>query len=121
MSQSKYFKRLKKEVEAMSPYVRFRRIKYGFWRIFIKHAYIGECYENMPHRGYDYDFENPLFRSRKYLEEREDPNEVTRLVKNFVEGYVDSYDRLRTRIYMYKNDKEFRNTADTSYKFVRLK
>lgn len=121
MAQSIYFKRLKKEVEAMSPYLRFVRIKYGFWRIFEKGTYLHEVYEEMPYRGYDITEENPNLFDKKYFEEREDKAELIRRIKNFKEGYIDSKNRIKTRFYMLKNDKEFRETARRSHRVFHVK
>lgn len=84
-------------------------------------AYIHEVYKEMPQVGYDYDDLDPRFEDKKYHEEFEDSNELTRKVKNYVEGYYDSLDRIRTRVYMMKNDKEFNERATNAYKQMVVK
>jgi 4-alpha-glucanotransferase len=115
-----WFRRFVKEAQAMSSHIRFKRIKYGFYRIYWvgggESAYIGECYKEMPEHGYDIEDLNQDLDSKKYFEEFEDNAELIRKVKNFVEGYRESIKTLRTRIYMLKNDKEFRNKAVEGYK-----
>lgn len=105
----------------MSPYLRFVRIKHGFWRVFQKGTYLHEVYEKMPYRGYDLIDKDIRLISQKYFEEYEDRVELIQKVKNFVEGYVDSITRIRTRFYMLKNDKEFRETARRSHKVMHVK
>lgn len=115
-----WFKRFRKEVEKMSPHFKFRRIKYGFYRIYWigggEPAYIHEVYKEMPYKGYDVENVDPRLESKKYYEEWEDNVENIRRVKNYVEGYVDSIERMKTRYYMLRNDKEFRENAVKAYK-----
>lgn len=104
----------------MSKYLRFKRIKLGFWRIYFKDAYLHEVYQWMPAKGYDLDDLDPRFESQKYYEEYEDQAEITLKIKNFVEGYYDSIEKIRTRLYMLKNNEEFYRTARNAYRQVRL-
>jgi hypothetical protein len=105
----------------MSPHIRFRRIKMGFYRITFKGAYIHEVYKEMPEKGYDLDDLDPRFESQKYYEEYEDEAEKTRKIKNYVEGYHDSIDRIKTRVYLMRNDKEFNQNATQAYQQLYVK
>lgn len=112
---SRWFRRLIKEIKAMSPDIRVVHAKFGFYRIYWRNAYIHEVYDNMPYKGYDIEEEDPRNLSQSYYEEYEDANEITRKIKNYVEGYWDSIDSIRTRLYLLKNDDEFRNNAQKAY------
>ncbi len=118
---SRWFKRLLKDCKRISPHIRVKRIKYGFYRIFWKQAYLHEIYKEMPEFGYDI-YENDMsLESKKLYEEFEDRAELTRKIKNYVEGYWDSLDRIRTRAWMMKSDKEFNETATRGYQQVVVK
>lgn len=121
MEGSRWFRRLRKECNRISPHIRFRRIKLGFYRVYWKQAYIHEVYKDMPETGYDIDTYNPKLENRSYVEKKEDRAELTRNLKNYVEGYRDSIDRIRTRVYMMKHDKEFNETATKAYQQVVIK
>lgn len=122
---TRWFRRFVKEAKAMSPHIRFRRIKFGFYRIYWVNggepAYVGECYKEMPEIGYDIEEKNYQLESKSYFEEYEDNAEMIRKIKNFVEGYWDNIDRLKTKIYMLKNNKEFREEATKAYRQVVVK
>ena len=114
-----WFRRLVKDCERMSPYIKFKRIKYEFYRIYWigggESAYIGECYASMPEIGYEWTDIDARLDSKKYYEEYEDRTALTRKIKNFVEGYWETLDHMQTRIYMFKNNKEFRDQARKAY------
>ena len=116
---NRWFQRFVREVSAMSPHIRFKRIKYGFYRIFWcgdgVSAYIGECSKDMPQFGYDIEEKNFQLESRKYFEEYEDNAELIQKIKNFREGYWDGIEHIRTRVYMLKNNDEFRKEAQGAY------
>lgn len=113
---TRWFRRLVREMKRMSPDFKIKHAKYGFYRIYWRNAYIHEIYAEMPYIGYDIEQEDPRnLESQSYFEEYEDSNEITRKIKNYVEGYWDSYDVLKTRLYMLKNDDEFRNNAQKAY------
>lgn len=122
---SRWFQRLKKEVSAMSPHIRFRRIKYGFYRVFWVgdgvSAYIGECSKHMPEIGYDIEEKNFQLESKKFFEEFEENAELIQKIKNFREGYWDSRDRLLTNIYLLKNNSEHRKEAQAAYAQMYVK
>lgn len=105
----------------MSADIRIVRIKYGFYRIYYKQGYLHEVYKEMPEHGYDLESYDPRFESQGYFEEFEDRAELTRKIKNFVEGYWDSIDTLRTRLFMIKNNAEFNEVASNAYKQVVIK
>lgn len=116
---SLWFRRFVREVEKMSPHIRFKRIKFGFYRIFWVgdgvSAYMGECHKDMPLIGYDIEEKNFQLESKKYFEEYEDNAEYIQKIKNFREGYWDSITRFKTKVYMLKNNKEFRKEAQAAY------
>jgi hypothetical protein len=112
---SRWFRRLVKEIKKLSPDFKIVHAKYGFYRIYWRNAYIHEVYDSMPYKGYDIEEEDLRNVSQSYYEEYEDSNEITRKIKNYVEGYWDSFDTIRTRLYMLKNDEEFRNNAQKAY------
>lgn len=115
MAQSNYFKRAKKECEAISPHIRFKKIKLGFWRVFYKNSYLHECCENMTFKGYDITEPNPRLESRSFYEEYEDNIDTIYHTKNYREGYVDFMDHIRTRMWMHKHNKEFSQRAEQAY------
>lgn len=117
---SYWFKRLYREATRLSPHLRFKRIKLGFYRIYWREAYVHEVYSEMPMIGYDYEDEDPRFENRKYYEEYEDQAELTRKVKNYMEGYYDAIDHIRKRIYLMRNDKDFYKEARQAYKQMRV-
>lgn len=116
-----WFKRFYRDACKLSPYIKFRCIKYGFYRIYWQDAYIGECYDQMPPKGYDKTEDDVRFMNQSYYEEYEDKARLTRQVKNFVEGYYDLMDQFRTRVYMLKNDREFRDNARKAYRTMVVK
>ena len=118
---SPWFRRLYKECCKLSPHLRFVRVKFGFYRIYWKQAYIHEVYKEMPEHGYDITNEDPRFESEKYYAEFEDQAEITRKIKNYVEGYHDSIDNIRTRVWMMRNDKEFNEEATKAYRTLTVK
>lgn len=75
----------------------------------------------MPFKSYEIEEKDIELISQKHYEEYEDNFTLTRNVKNYVEGYVDSIDTLRTRIYMLKNNKAFREEATKAYRQVKVK
>jgi hypothetical protein len=109
----------------MSQHFLFVPINYGWYRIYWtgggEPAYIHEVWKWMPYKGYDIEEKDMELVSQRYYEEYEDRLEVSRKVKNFVEGYWDSLDRLKTRTYMLKNDKAFREEATKAYRQVKVK
>lgn len=116
---TRWFRRFVREAEALSPHVRFKRIKYGFYRIFWvgdgASAYIGECSKEMPEIGYDIEEKNFQLESKSYFEEYEDNADYIQKIKNFREGYWDNISRLHTKVYMLKNNQEFRTEAQKAY------
>lgn len=118
---SRWFRRLIKECRAISPHLRVKRIKLGFYRIYWRGAYLHEVYKEMPQVGYTMDDLDPRFENQKYFEEYEDQADLTRKIKNYVEGYYDAADHIRTRVYMMKHDKEYNERATNAYKTVVVK
>ncbi len=113
---SRWFQRLMQDLNNMSSDFRVVPAKYNFYRIYWRNAYVHEVYSEMPEKGYDIEIENPrLFQNQSYYQEFEDGNELPRLIKNFVEGYWDSLDHIKTRLYLLKNDEEFRENAQKAY------
>lgn len=105
----------------LSKHIRLKRIKLGFYRIFFRDAYIHEVYEEMPMVGYDIEAYDPRFESQQYFEEFEDNVELIRTIKNYVEGYYDSINTVKRRLYMLKNDNEFYNNATKAYQQLNVK
>ena len=115
-----WFKRFMREARKLSPYLRFKRIKYGFFRIYYKQAYIHEVFQEMPIIGHDIEEIDQRFENQKYYEEFEDNAQLTRKIKNYIEGYYDSIQTLRRRIYMIRNNKEFFETASRAYRVMKV-
>lgn len=115
MEGSKWFRRLVQDCKKISPYIRVKKINHGFYRIFWKTAYIHEVYKEMPQHGYDDETKDFHFKEKKYVEEYEDRAELTRKIKNYVEGYWESLDRIKTRVYMMRHNREFNEMATKRY------
>lgn len=121
MAKSNWFLRAKRETEAISPHVRFKKIRMGFWRVFYKNSYLHECSEDMKIKGYDITEVNPRIESREFYQEYEDNVDTIMNTKNFREGYHDFMDHIRTRMYMHKHDKEFSERAEKAYSTFTVK
>jgi hypothetical protein len=113
---TRWFKRLYNECKRISPHIKFVRVRLGYFRIYWRGAYLHEVYSKMPEFGYDITDIDPRFENKSYYEEYEDSAELSQKIKNYVEGYHDSYDRILTRVYMMKNDREFNETATKAYR-----
>lgn len=61
----------------------------------------------MPEVGYDREVEDPRLERRSYYEEYEDNVSLIRSVKNFVEGYWEALDTIRTRVWMLRHNDEY--------------
>ena len=118
---SRWFRRLVKDINKIDKYLRLKRIKFGFYRIYWKNVYIHEIYKECPLYGYDFEVEDPAFESQKYYEEYEDNAEYIRNIKNFKEGYWDSLNKIRTRVWMLRHDKEFNENATKAYQQTVIK
>lgn len=118
---SLWFRRLVDDCKRISPHIRIKEIGHGFFRVYFQRAYIHEIYKEMPQLGYDCIDKDFNFIAKKYVEDREDQAELTRRVKNFVEGYWDSLDTIKTRVYMMKHSKEFNENATKMYSQVIIK
>lgn len=118
---SLWFNRLKKDCKRISPHIRLKRIKHGFYRVYWKQAYIGELFKEMPMIGYDHVDNDKRFQEKKFYEEKEDQAELTRNIKNFVEGYWESLDRIQTRMWLMRHDKEAYTNATEGYKQLTVK
>lgn len=112
---SYWFKRLVNDCKKISPYIRIKRIKLGFFRIYWRDAYIHEIYKEMPQTGYDVEENDYRYESKKFYESKEDRAELTRKIKNYVEGYWESLDVIRTRVYMFRHNKEMYENARRGY------
>ena len=116
MKGSRWFRRIVRNLRQMSPDFKIIHAKYGFYRIYWRGAYIHEIYAEMPYKGYDIEEEDIRNKdSQSYYEEYEDQNEITRKIKNYVEGYWDTFDTIRTRLWMLRNDEEFRKVSQQAY------
>ncbi len=121
MSGSLWFRRLCKDLKAISPHIRVKQIGNAFYRIYYQRAYIHEIYRELPQVGYDCIDKDFNFIEKKYVESREDPSELTRKIKNYVEGYWDSLATIRTRVYMMRSNKEFNKLATQRYQQVVIR
>ena len=117
---SQWFKRLFRECKRMSPHIRFKRIKHGFYRIYFRQAYLHEAHKGMGPKGYDIVEYDPRFESKSYYEQFEDNVDLTMKIKNFREGYYDSIGTIRRRAYMMKNNSEFFKEATRAYKQMKV-
>lgn len=121
MEGTLWFRRFIKDCKQISSHIKVKRIKLGFYRIYYDNAYLYECYKEMPEHGYDIETEDPRFESRSYYEEYEDNAELTRKIKNFVEGYWEALDAVRTRVWLMKNNKGFNDSAKRAYRQMYVK
>lgn len=120
-SGSRYFRRIVNEAKKISPHIRFKRIKHGFYRIYFRNAYIGECSKDMNLIGHDIEEKNWNMEDFSYYRQMDDLADQTARLKNFREGYVETLDMLRTRTYMVKHNKEFYERARQGYSQLRIK
>lgn len=118
---SRWFRRFLKDIKKISSHIKVKRIKLGFYRLYYDDAYLHEVYKEMPEYGYDLDDLDPRFESQKYYEEYEDNADLTRKIKNYVEGYWDSIDRIRTRVYLMRSNAEYVKSAKNAYKQMYIK
>ena len=120
-----WFQRAVKDIQKMSSHFEFVPINYGWYRIYWtgggEPAYVHELWKWMPYKGYINEDKDINLISKKYYEEYEDQLEVSRKVKNYVEGYFDTLDIMRTRNWMFRNDKAFRKEATQAYRKVVVK
>jgi hypothetical protein len=121
---SYWFKRFQRDAKKISTHIHFKRIKYGYYRIYWmgggENAYLGECSKEMPETGYDIEEKDIQLESRKYFEEYEDQIELTNKIQNFVDGYWEQYNSLKTKVYQMKHDKEFYKTTTEGYRTMRV-
>lgn len=118
---SRWFRRFMKDCQRISPHIKIVRLKLGFYRIYYNEAYIAEFYKEMPEHGYDMTCVDPRLESRQYYQEYEDTVELTRNIKNFVEGYWEIMDTVKTRVYLMKHNKEYNKSARQAYKNMYIK
>lgn len=120
-----WFQRFQREMKELSPNIHFKRIKYGYYRIYWmgcgENAYLGECSKEMPIWGYDLYEKDIQLEDKKYYEEFEDNIEISKKIKNFVEGYAEQIRSFRRKVYLMRQDKEFYKTTTTGYRQMRVK
>lgn len=75
----------------------------------------------MPQVGYDCIDKDFNFLEKKYVESREDPSELTRKIKNFVEGYWEALETIRVRVYLMRHDAQYNKLATQRYQTVVIK
>ena len=114
------WKRLQKDIQKISKHIRVKKIKDKFYRLYFRHAYLHEMFGEMPQIGRDVIEADRRLESRDYYEEYEDNVELTREIKNYIEGYWDSLDRIKTRGYMMRNDDEFYKAAVRAYRQIKV-
>ncbi len=113
---SLWFRKLIKDCEKISNRIWFKRIKHGFFRIYWGQAYIYEVYKEMPQYGHDiYENDIRLVESREHYEKYQDRAELTRKIKNYVEGYSEAFDAIRTNAYLMKTNTEHNKQATQAY------
>lgn len=113
---TRWFRRFAKDLKKISPHIRLKKIRFGFYRIYFKQAYLHEVYKEMPIKGYDIEDDDLRLESFEYYQEYEDNAEMTRKLKNYVEGYWDALETVRTRVWMMKHDKEYNERSTNAYK-----
>lgn len=118
---SYWFRRFMRDLSKVSKYIKVRRIRHGFFRIYWKDAYVHEVYKEMPYKGYVWYTESPYKESLRLVQQWEQDGEVQRKVKNFVEGYVDALKAIKLRVYQFKNNDEHYQTAKDMYKQMVIK
>lgn len=118
---SLWFRRLLRDLKKISPHIRVKRIRNNFYRIYYKQAYIHEIYKEMPALGYDFEHYDARYEDKQFWEEKEDKADLTRQIKNYVEGYFDSLHTIRQRIWLFRHDDEFYQTAARGYRQVVIK
>lgn len=118
---SVWFKRLVREMKSISKHVRFVKLKAGFYRIYFRQAYIGECFKNMPEMGYDIYDRTLNFEDYSYYQQHHNTIDTTLRVKNFVEGYRETKDKLITRLTQMRDNREFYEQARKGYSQMRIK
>lgn len=118
---SLWFRRLKRELPKIDKRIRLKRIKFGFYKVFWKQAYVHEVFKEMPSKGYDFEDYDPRLENRSYYEEYEDHVKMIRTIKNFKEGYYDSIDRIRTRMYLMKNSNEHYENSQRAYQHTVIR
>lgn len=120
-----WFRRFIRDCYKLSSHIKFKRIKLGYYRIYWdgggENAYLGECYKEMTEFGYNIYEHDFRLESRDYFEEYEDQIELTRKIQNYIDGYWEALDSMKTKIYQMKNNKEFYKTATEGYKQVRIR
>lgn len=121
MEGSRWFRRLVEETKRMSPHIRFKRIKGGFYRIYYRQAYIAECSKFMPEVGYDINERALGFEDYSYYQDYHDTADTTLRVKNFVEGYWETKTKLQTRLFQMNHSKEHYEKARQGYSQMRVK
>ena len=119
--KSFWFEKFRRDAEKLSPHLLFKRLKDGFWRIYWKDHYMGECFEEMTQVGYNTETYDPRLESRSYYEEYEDHVKTVRTIKNFVEGYWDGMASLKRKLYQLRRDNEFFETSQRAYKGMVVK
>ena len=121
MQGTLWFRRLVGEAKRISPYINFKQIRNGFFRIYYKQAYIGECYSRMPQFGYDIAERAQGLEDYSFFQQHHDTTDSTLRMKNFVEGYWETVKRLRTKVFMFRHNREFYETARRGYSQMRIK
>ena len=116
-----WFRKFINKVSKLDSNIRVKRIKLGFYRLYWRRAYLHEVFKNMPVKGYDFEHYDPRFENKSYYEQYEDRAELTRKIKNCVEGYYDSLKTLLLRAYQMRNDKEFNEHATRAYSHMVIR
>ena len=80
-----------------------------------------ETYEEMPPNWRNIESYDPRLKSQKYYEEYEDNVKLIRTLKNFLEGYYDSIEKLKRCLWMLRHNKEFWERSGNIYNYGNIK
>ena len=74
-----------------------------------------ECYDSMPAMWRDIENYDPRLESQKYYEEYEDHVKMVRTIKNFMEGYYDSIQKLKRCFWLLRHNEDFWKSSGNIY------
>ena len=75
----------------------------------------------MPENGYDINEIDPRLEDKNYAEKFEDNTELTRRLKNFVEGYWEALRHIQIRVWLMKHNDEYNKEATEHYQQMVVK
>jgi len=119
--KSYWFEKFRRDILRLDPQFKFHRLKDGFWRIYWKDHYMGECFEEMTQVGYDLVAYDPRLENQSYYEEYEDHVKMVRTIKNFIEGYWDGLINMKRKIFLLRRNHEMFERSQRAYKQMVIK